>query len=155
MHPNAALVERFYASFHARDAEAMAACYHRDAVYRDPVFGELRGRRVGDMWRLLVGRARDLAVTATRIQADDEAGTAKWTATYTIGKKRRLVRNVIRARFEFRDGLIVLHEDAFSLWKWAGMAMGAGGWLLGWAPPLRERIRREARRGLEAFATGR
>ncbi len=42
MHPNAALIQRFYAAFAARDAAGMQACYHPDVVFRDPVFGELR-----------------------------------------------------------------------------------------------------------------
>lgn len=150
VHPNAAIVQRFYAAFHARDADAMAACYHEDVSFRDPVFGELRGPRAVAMWRMLVGRAKDLTVTVTDVTADDARGSATWTATYRFGKRGRLVRNVIRARFEFKDGRIRRHVDSFSLWRWSGMALGPPGWLLGWTPLVRSRIRRDALRGLDA-----
>lgn len=150
MHPNAALIERFYRAFDARDVEAMAACYHPDVVFEDPAFGELRGAQVVAMWRMLVARAKDLRVEARDIVADDAAGSATWVATYSFGKGGRRVRNVIRARFRFRDGLIVDHRDSFNVWKWAGMALGPAGWALGWTPFVRARIRRDARRQLDA-----
>lgn len=155
MHPHAALVQRFYAAFDARDAEAMAACYHPDVVFSDPVFGELRGERARDMWRMLVARGRDLRVSVEGIEADEARGSARWTATYTFGKARRSVRNVIDARFAFRDGLIVRHDDSFSLWRWARMALGPAGALLGWTPMLRRRVRADAHRGLDAFVASR
>jgi ketosteroid isomerase-like protein len=46
MHPNEALIRRFYTAFGARDAGAMAACYHPDVLFCDPVFGELEGAEV-------------------------------------------------------------------------------------------------------------
>lgn len=148
-HPHARLVRRFYAAFDARDADAMAACYHPDVVFEDPVFGELRGAEAVAMWRMLVARAKDLRVTVDEVQADDARGSARWVATYAFGGKGRRVRNVIRARFAFRDGLIADHRDAFSLWRWSGMALGPVGWALGWSPLVRGRIRRDARKGLD------
>lgn len=155
MHPHAALIERFYAAFARRDAEAMAACYHKEIVFSDPVFGELRGERAGDMWRMLCGRAKDLAIEASDVHAEDARGSARWVATYSFGKQGRKVRNIIDARFEFRDGLIIRHEDSFPLWKWSRMALGPTGTLLGWTPLVRARIRADARRGLDAFVARR
>lgn len=152
MHPHAALIARFYDAFQRRDAEAMAACYHPEVVFTDPVFGELRGRRAGDMWRMLCSRATDLSVVASGIAANDATGRARWIATYSFGKAKRPVRNVIEARFEFKDGLIVRHDDSFSLWKWSSMALGPMGSLLGWTPLVQGRIRRDARKQLERFA---
>jgi ketosteroid isomerase-like protein len=152
MHPNAALVARFYRAFDDGDADAMLACYHPDVSFEDPVFGKLRGEEAGAMWRMLVGRATDLRVEARDVVADDAGGSATWTAAYAFGPTGRRVRNVIRARFAFRDGLIREHRDRFSLWRWAGMALGPVGWAAGWAPPLRARVRRDARRQLARFA---
>lgn len=151
MHPHARLVERFYAAFDARDAEAMASCYHPDVVFSDPVFGELRGERARDMWRMLVARAKDLRVQVGDVAADDANGSARWVATYRFGKAGRRVRNVIEARFEFRDGLIARHEDSFGLWRWARMALGPLGVALGWTGFVQARIRRDARKGLDEF----
>ena len=151
MHPHETLIHRFYERFQALDGEGMAACYHPDVVFSDPVFGELRGPRAGDMWRMLTARAKDLRIEASRIQADDAKGSAHWVARYSFGKEARPVVNEIDARFAFRDGLIVRHDDTFSLTKWAGMALGPTGKLLGWTPMVQRKIRANARRGLDEF----
>jgi len=51
MHPNAALIDGLYRAFRDRDAKAMAACYHPDAAFRDPIF-DLKGQEVADMWAM-------------------------------------------------------------------------------------------------------
>ncbi|HUR68997.1 MAG TPA: nuclear transport factor 2 family protein [Candidatus Thermoplasmatota archaeon] len=155
MHPNAALVARFYDAFDRHDAEAMAVCYHKEVVFCDPVFGELHGERAADMWRMLCGRAKDLKIVASDIAADDTLGSARWVATYSFGPKARRVRNDIEARFEFREGLIARHEDSFPLWTWSRQALGPAGLLLGWTPMVQRRIRGDARRGLDAFVAQR
>jgi ketosteroid isomerase-like protein len=151
MHPHATLVQRFYEAFNKKDGEAMAACYHKEVVFSDPVFGELQGERARDMWRMLTGRAKDLSIVASDIAADDKLGSARWVADYKFGKAGRPVHNVIEARFGFQDGLIVRHDDMFPLWTWSRMALGAPGVLLGWTPMVQRRIRGDAKKGLDAF----
>lgn len=151
MHPNAALIERFYAAFAARDAAGMQACYHPDVVFSDPAFGELRGAQAGAMWAMLVERGRDLQVTASGIHADDHRGRAYWDARYTFGQTGRPVLNRIDAEFEFRDGLIARHADRFGFWAWARQALGPAGLVLGWTPLLRNQVRARARQGLERY----
>src|SRR5450631_4074539 len=56
MHPHEALVREFYARFAARDAEGMAACYHPDVAFSDPVFPMLHGEEAADMWRMRLSR---------------------------------------------------------------------------------------------------
>ncbi|EMR0575493.1 nuclear transport factor 2 family protein, partial [Pseudomonas aeruginosa] len=73
-HPNAELIERFYQAFQRLDGEAMAACYAPQATFHDPAFGELRGREVGDMWRLLTSRARDFRLDYANVRADQNEG---------------------------------------------------------------------------------
>ncbi len=58
--------------------------------------------------------------------------------------------NDIRARFRFRDGKIVDHEDSFSFHKWARQALGPAGLVLG-LPPMNMLVRRKALGDLEAF----
>lgn len=151
MHPNAALIERFYAAFAARDAAGMRACYHPDVVFSDPVFGELRGAEAGAMWTMLLERGKDLQVTVSGIEADDLRGRAHWDARYTFSQTRRPVLNRIDAEFEFRDGLISRHTDRFDFWKWARQALGPAGLVLGWSPILRNKVRATARAGLEKY----
>ncbi|MCU0804192.1 MAG: nuclear transport factor 2 family protein [Burkholderiales bacterium] len=151
MHANARLIESFYASFARRDAAGMLACYHPEATFSDPVFQNLDAARARAMWRMLVERGRDLEVRVSRIEADDARGRAHWDATYTFTATGRKVANSIDAEFAFRDGLIVGHRDRFDLWRWAGMALGAKGRLLGWAPFVQAAIRSQAARGLAAY----
>jgi ketosteroid isomerase-like protein len=153
VHPNEALLRAFYQGFRWRDAEAMAACYTPDATFSDPVFQHLRGAEVPAMWRMLAGRARDLTVVYRVVRADDTRGQARWEATYSYGTARRMVHNVIHSTFRFKDGKIVAQRDRFNLWRWSRMALGLRGALLGWLPPVRGAIRREASKSLDAYMT--
>ena len=151
MHPHESLVREFYARFAARDAEGMARCYHADIAFSDPVFPMLRGAEAGDMWRMLLSRAADLAVTLDEASAGGEGGTARWTARYTFSRTGRPVVNRVSAMFAFRDGLIVRHYDRFSFWRWAAQALGPAGKLLGWFAPLKWKVRSDAAKGLAQF----
>ena len=150
MSANAELIARFYAAFDARDGAAMAASYTPDAVFSDPVFGELRGADPGRMWVMLTGRAQDLKITLADHAAEDASGTAHWLADYTFATTGRKVHNDVRARFVFRDGLIAEHHDAFSFYGWARQALGPSGLLLGWTPMVKNKVRGQARDGLAA-----
>ena len=150
-HPNAQLIDTFYAAFAKRDAETMAACYHPDIWFSDPVFLDLRGPRAGNMWRMLCQRATTLAIEYSGISADDTTGKAHWEARYDFTATGRKVHNIIDARFEFKDGKIVRHADTFDLWRWAGMALGPKGTFLGWLPPVQGAIRKQAIKGLDVF----
>jgi len=150
-HPHETLIREFYAAFARHDAEAMARCYHADVFFTDPVFPALRGRDAGDMWRMLLSRAKDLEVTLDEASADAEGGRAKWTARYTFTKTGRPVVNRIDAMFAFRDGLIVRHYDNFSFWRWASQALGPLGKLLGWSLPIKWKVRKDAAKALERY----
>ena len=69
----------------------------------------------------------------------------------SVAKYESRVDPVLDATFEFGDGLITRHVDRFSLWRWAAMALGAKGALLGWLPPVRAAIRARAAKGLAAY----
>jgi len=155
MHPNARLIETFYTSFQKRDAERMVACYHPDVRFSDPVFHELVGARACAMWRMLCGRAKELEIEFRDVQADDRTGSAHWEARYLFSATGRKVHNVIEAKFELRDGKIVRHADTFDLWRWAGMALGPRGKLLGWLPPVQRAIHAKAIAGLDEFERSR
>ena len=155
LHPHETLIREFYTAFARRDAEAMARCYHRDVRFSDPVFPMLEGAEAGDMWRMLLARATDLAVTLDFASADDEGGWSKWTARYTFTRTGRPVVNRVRGLFAFRDGLIVRHYDAFSFWRWASQALGPTGTALGWLPPLKWKVRKDAAAALEKFRSAR
>ena len=150
---NRALIERFYRAFQQRDAATMAACYHAGATFRDPVF-ELEGARIGAMWKMLAARGADLRVEFGNVAADSTSGSVDWQAWYTFSSTGRPVHNIIAARFRFADGLIVEHVDTFDFWRWSRQALGPAGLLLGWSPLLRTKVRNEAARALDRFASG-
>jgi ketosteroid isomerase-like protein len=149
--PNTALIRKLYAAFARRDGAAMAACYAPDAHFSDPVFTDLDGPEIGAMWTMLCLRAKDLEIRLVSATAGDDTGHARWEADYPFSKTGRIVHNRIAATFRFRRNRIVDHRDEFSLWRWAGMALGPKGVALGWLPPVRAAIRREADKGLRAF----
>jgi ketosteroid isomerase-like protein len=152
---NRALIRSLYDALARKDGEAMASCYASEARFRDPAFGELRGGQVGDMWRMLTGRARDLAIELVEHDADEESGSARWTATYTFTQTGREVTNNGQASFRFADGLITEHVDEFSFFAWSRQALGPLGLALGWTPLLPALFRHRARRGLEEFSARR
>lgn len=75
MHANEELIRRFYTAFQKRDGAAMAACYHPDVQFSDPVFTGLRGPRAGGMWKMLCERGKDLKVEFRDVKADDSTGS--------------------------------------------------------------------------------
>lgn len=140
MHPNEALITRFYEAFARHDGPAMAACYHPDATFSDPVFPDLRGKHPGAMWCMLTERASDLAIRFSDVKADDTNGSAHWDADYTFATTGRWVENRIDAVFTFQDGLIRTHVDTFDFWRWSRMALGPTGVVLGWTRALQTKI---------------
>lgn len=151
MHSNAQLIVSFYTAFSRRDAAGMIACYHPDVHFSDPVFPDLRGERAGAMWSMLCARGKDLQLHFDDVHADDQQGRARWVATYTFAGTGRRVENHIQAEFDFADGKIARHRDRFSLHRWASMAMGPKGLLLGWLPPVQAAIRKQAGGALEKY----
>jgi ketosteroid isomerase-like protein len=154
VHPHASLIEAFYRAFQRRDGEAMAACYHPEVVFSDPVFPRLEGERAGAMWKMLCERGTDLEIEFSGVEADDARGKAHWDARYTFATTGRKVLNRIDARFEFAGGTIVRHVDSFGLYRWTRQALGPLGLLLGWSPIVQRTIRRSAAAALASHQRG-
>lgn len=148
---NEALINRFYQAFQERDAAGMNACYAPGIRFRDPVFGPLEGDRARAMWTMLAGRSQGLVLTYQVGPVDEQTGNATWQAKYKFTQTGRDVENHISSKFWFEDGLIARQEDTFDLWRWAAMALGPRGQLLGWLPPVQGAIRKQATAGLDAF----
>lgn len=156
MHPNAELLQRFYAAFAALDAAAMQACYAPQARFDDEAFSLQGAAQIGAMWRMLceATKARGMdtwRLEASGIAADDTQGRAHWEAHYRFGPGGRRVHNAIDGEFRFEHGLIVAHRDRFDFWRWSRQALGAPGWLLGWSPMLRAKVRATAAANLARY----
>jgi ketosteroid isomerase-like protein len=145
------LIERFYAAFAARDADAMAACCHTDIHFTDATF-DLRGHKVRLMRKMLCAAQRDLRIEVRDLYANESWGSAQCDARYTFPDTGRTVRTRVDAEFAFRDGLIARHIDSVDFWAWSRQALGAPGWLLGWSDTLRTKVRVQASQRLATFA---
>jgi ketosteroid isomerase-like protein len=146
---NAEVIRDLYDALDRHDGEAMAQLYDPNGRFHDPAFGELTGAEAGDMWRMLTGRSEDLKVELAEHEANGDAGTAHWIATYTFRGGRHVV-NDVHAKFRFRDGKIAEHDDSFSFWRWARQALGPAGLVLG-LPPMSALVQRRAREDLAKF----
>lgn len=156
MHDNSQLLNMFYTAFAALDAETMMECYAPDATFEDEVF-KLDGREeIASMWRMLCDATRAKGMDAwslefSGVETDGAQGRAHWEPRYRFSATGRLVHNVIDAKFQFRDGLILAHRDRFNFWRWSRQALGLPGVLLGWTPILRNKVRAQAAANLQAY----
>lgn len=132
----------------------MGACYAPDARFGDPVFEQLNVDQTRAMWRMLLTRGTDLRISYHVIRSDEHSAEAEWQAWYSFGPQTRKVHNVIRSRFALRDGFIIDHRDSFSFWRWSRQALGPIGWLLGWSPFLRSKVRAKAKASLRYAMSG-
>ncbi|HRA79174.1 MAG TPA: nuclear transport factor 2 family protein [Burkholderiaceae bacterium] len=148
-----ALIRRFFDAFAALDGAAMAACYHPQASFSDPVFPDLRGGEPGAMWRMLTAaaaRSGDFRLDYRIARSDERKAQVLWEAHYPYRPGRK-VHNRVRSTLTVWDGAIVRHVDEFAFWSWSRQALGASGWLLGWAPAYRRAVQRAARGQLDRF----
>jgi hypothetical protein len=129
----------------------MQAAYHPDAVFSDPVFPDLSANEVKAMWKMLTTSAKDLTVISKNVEADERSGRCQWEAHYTFTGTGRKVHNIIAAKFQFSDGMIIRHTDQFSFWRWSRQALGGPGLLLGWSPWLLSAVRKKVRARLMRF----
>lgn len=143
------IIEKFYTAFANLDAETMASCYHPDIVFYDPGFGELKGTRPGNMWRMLCESQKGKGMKVEFSEVTDSS--AHWEAHYTFSRTGRKVHNIIDAEFEFKDGLIIKHTDYFNLHKWASQALGTSGKLLGWTSFFKRKLHAQTGNLLSKF----
>ena len=149
---NKALIEKFYTSFAAADAQGMIDGYADDIVFEDPAFGEIKGNDAKKMWRMLMhSSGGNIKIAFKNVEADDKTGRADWTAHYEFSATKRPVVNRVHAEFEFRNGKIIKHKDHFSMWKWSRQAIGTAGLLLGWTPFFKKKINARTKKLLDQF----
>jgi hypothetical protein len=148
MHENSQLIARFYEAFKKLDYSGMQTCYHPHAFFYDPVFQDLNAYEVKKMWEMLCKNAKDFSLVFSDLQADEEYGQCKWTATYLFTATGKKVVNKITAYFKFHEGQIIEHTDDFDFWKWSRQAMGFKGFLFGWTVYFQNKVSKAARERL-------
>ena len=149
---NEQLIAKFYTAFQKLDYKTMNDCYSYDIVFNDPVFGLLQSDEARAMWEMLCKNGKDLSLTYSNIQTDDnEYYTCNWTAKYTFSKTGRKVVNHIKAFMRIKDGKIIEHSDGFRLSTWIAQAFGWKGVLFGWTGFMKRKVQKAARKNLESF----
>lgn len=145
-------IQKFYTAFSEKDWQTMQACYHHEVTFEDPAFGKLHGDEAKKMWRMLCEQGKDLKIEFSEIVLDENAGSAHWEAWYTFSKTKRKVHNIIEAKFELKDGLIINHQDSFNIHRWAKQALGFQGLLLGGASFFKKKFQEKARKSLAKYS---
>lgn len=129
----------------------MQSCYHQEAQFNDPAFGDLNAAEVKAMWEMLLTSATDLRISFRDVKVDGNTGSCHWQAWYTFTSTGKKVHNIIDATFQFKDGKIFRHKDSFHFWRWSRQALGVPGLLLGWSSMLHNKVRQTARGRLVKF----
>ncbi|MBK8251163.1 MAG: nuclear transport factor 2 family protein [Polyangiaceae bacterium] len=142
---------RFYRAFQSHDHATMRASYAKTAKFSDPAFPDLRGDAIGDMWEMLVSRAKELTLSYEVLSAKGERVVVAWEARYPFSKTGRWVTNKIRSEMVIVDGLIQDQNDSFNFHKWARQALGVPGLLLGWTGFLQRKVQATAADQLAKF----
>jgi len=147
------IIEEFYDAFSNLDAESMVKYYHPDVVFQDPAFGELKGARAKNMWRMLCHsqKGKGFKVKYNVIDFNTNKSNAEWEAFYTFSQTGRKVHNKISASFVIENGLIVEHIDKFNLYSWSKQAMGIKGFLLGNTSFFRNKLQQKTNSLLNKF----
>jgi hypothetical protein len=125
MHANGLLLRRLFSALDVHDHPTMAECYAPAALFRDIAF-DLEGKpTIHAMWQMIC-ESSDLRATFEVLHADDAEGRVALVDHYTLSDTKFKVRNVIDARFRFKNGLIVQHHDHCDAKAWAAMAFHGG-----------------------------
>ena len=149
---NSLLIQKFYTAFANSNAEEMANCYHKDVLFEDPAFGKLNQKEVTSMWKMLLERSKgNLKIEFYDVIANEKSGSATWIATYLFSQTNRKVVNVIDAKFEFKDELIIKHTDNFDFYKWTKQALGWKAYLLGWTNFIQNKVQKNAKKSLQNY----
>lgn len=145
------LFDNFYQGMQKQDSQAINLCYHQDTQFEDPVFGRLDYENVTTMWTMLMERAQDFSVEYTVLEAEENRGKVRWIAKYLFSKTGKKITNIVTSEIELKEGKIIHQVDTFNLRKWIGMALGFKGILTGWIPAVQNKVKTQAKKGLEHY----
>ncbi len=107
------------------------------------------------MWAMLIENLKKnkdgWQLEFKNINCNETEGSCRWEAHYVFSATGRQVHNIIEANFQFKDGLIIRHADSFDFYRWARMAFGIKGTIIGWAPFFRRMVQSRVNGLLKRF----
>jgi len=147
------IVKKFYDSFQQSDFKSMQDCYHPEIEFSDEVFPLLKGKQAKAMWHMLLAGGKDagLEITYGNVKVTADHTECDWEARYKFSLTGRNVYNKIHATLWLKDDRIIKHVDRFDFYRWARMAFGLKGLLLGWAPFFRKKVQQNVSQRLQKF----
>lgn len=154
-------VQDFFDALARLDAYALAQCYAPSARFEDAAWSLQGTEAIAAMWEMICDDTRRLGADVWRLECLRIRGTrhrckVDWRLSHRDPATGRLIHQRMESRFLLtRDGRIDFHENRFSLWRWSRQARGLSGWLLGWTPIMRQRVRHDAAQRLDRYLEGR
>lgn len=110
----------------------------------------LNYREILALWYSSMKPDMDLKVKVDSIEQHQDFVVTNWTISYTITSINKRITLDEIGRFEFEDGLIVRHTDAYSFYSWCTQAFGVAGMLASWSNWLRNKVRNQAYSSINA-----
>ena len=151
---NEDVVREFFSAYKQHAYPRIKPLLSPDVHFEDFAF-DIHGPDVFAMWQwfCLPGEHRGPVEVPWfgNIRANGETVTAGYRVAYTYGEDRRPVDYVIRSTFTIEKGKIAKQCDRGSIFTWTRQAFGLPYALISWAPFFNARVRREARKKLDAF----
>lgn len=123
----------FYRAFSKGDSAGMAAQYDPKVSFHDPLFGNLTGPKVMEMWNTIMPAANPATfkiepkVQPNPVQKPDGSFDVKvhWDAHYDLGSRH--VDNSSDTTLNIKNGKIVSQRDDWNLDNWTRQALPFGG----------------------------
>jgi ketosteroid isomerase-like protein len=135
-------IEHLLNRYQALDHQTMAACYHEAATFRDIAFRLTGRKQIHAMWAMICQNG--ITVKVESVEEHGDSVRARIVDEYIFSETKRPVVNRIESTFQFRDGLIIAHDDSCDALDWARQAFGGlKGEIAGRCAWLRQRAARK------------
>ena len=156
------IVSEYFEAFQKLDWQTMQNCYTDESIFLDPVAGALYGDEIKAMWQMLLKENTNLKITVKDREFDGEevvnsSGVAGyyckvyWEAVYLFPATGRRAHNKVISNIRVEDNKIAEQFDQFRFHRWASMAFGFRGLLLGWTPGFRKKVETVFRKRLKNY----
>jgi len=141
---NKNVITGLYNAYKERNPELMASFYTEDASFKDEIFGEVTGQEIPKVWEVVHSTTSNFYLYFHIVNVNKNLATVNSQLSYTFKHTGRKIDISITSIFRFENGKIRHQVDEYSLWKWASQAFGVSGFLLGWNPKFKNKIRQSA-----------
>lgn len=122
------------------DVAVIASCYTADAVYSDPMFGDLPPGQAHLFWAFLLAHTHRFALSYVIDDVGLVSARASSAVIYELLSTARPVEMRLQSSLFFRDDLIVRHDDEFDPASWRQIEPGPVACMIAQFPSWRSRL---------------